>query len=441
MKEANELWALICRKAGVNIPLTFTVDNSLPVGAYCVKGATITHNSTTANNAAVMAVAAIAETLFGAVMIHPGEDGIKIEKPFFEIDELAINYTPTLVRNNYVNLSASGWDRTWFHWHHIPTEGSGGAAFHQSWFQDMLTDYPHLFDNTRPWTKSSKPDITHPDFPKAVFEQFIKRGAPKVVNLFEVDGTDFHWVNNYYRAPEFLNVGEKERYQMCINQSIKPNVPVGFAVRARADGLRYQLTDKFFTALQSIPNQSKYPRQPNYRCQYTGFYLDSFIKVRNYFDAKGYTDVIYNILAYSAYRTLPPGDWDLTRFHVYYTSQNANTWTFEEMLIDSIEARKWKTTGAKLIWRPNFILRLNPDRLSHHIISAYLRRVRFDGVQLPPYKRPEWPFGNGIDIYAAFRTMQGKEYIDYLNYVPDGYMDWHNSRITDVTAGKDEDDI
>lgn len=440
MKAAQDLWNIICRKAGVTIPLVFIQDNSLAVGCYNVDGFTIRHNSTTQNAAAVMAVAAIAERLFDAIMIHPSEDGIivRIKEP--DSRHLQINYTPKLVRNNYVNLSASGWDRTWFHWHHIPTIGSGGAAFHQSWLQNLFVKYPQLLPAGQTINRLTKSDIHHPDLPAIIYSEWEQRGKPDVVNLFEVDGTQFWWAAIHIPPPEYLNLGEKEQYIKSLGQGIHPILKVGITIRA-SDGKRYPITENFFLALTKIPRQNKYARQPNWRYNYTAFYLRAWLKVKEYFESKGATNLTYNILAYSNYRCIPEGDWDLRGFHVYYTSQTARAWNEEEMLQDTVEFLKWKKYGAKVIWRPNNLLRFE-NRLIHPIISTFLDIVKPDGIQVPPYNRPEWPLGNGIDYYAMFRTMAGKKYFNYFDHVSPQYMEWHDRMINGSTGEhEDEDDV
>jgi hypothetical protein len=313
MREAQSLWQIICRKAGVTIPLTFIADNSLPTGAYCVKGATITHNSTSANNAAVMAVSAISEALFGATMDAPNEDAIQINKPFFDIDELVINYTPKLIRNNYVNIGASGWYRTWMHWHHVPTEGSGGSDFHRSWFLDLNAKYPQL------GPVGEKPDILHPDFPMAICSEYLARAAANLANkdvcsLFEIDGGRYWWVLPHNPTPDYLNPFERERYMVSLSTGIRGFLRVGSSGRA-ADGVRYPVTDGFNLSRELLPINSRLTDESTPRYNYTAYYLTMYKRVQEYFDSLGLTNVTFNVLAYHAYRCFPDNypDIDLSR--------------------------------------------------------------------------------------------------------------------------------
>jgi hypothetical protein len=148
---------------------------------------------------------------------------------------------------------------------------------------------------------------------------------------------------------------------------------------------------------------------------------------------------------------LPEGEWDLKRFNVFYTSPTARAWNEEEMLQDAEEFVKWKTAfvsgtseedKVKVMWRPNHYFRFE-NRLIHPLVSTYLQITKPDGLQLAPYYRPDWPLGNGIDYFAAFRAMQGKNYLrPYLDNAPEGYQEWFD-QMSNASAelGKDEDDI
>lgn len=440
--EAKNLWRIIEDKAKIKKNINF-VEQENVAGSYKIIKDTIYYTDESNNLGSVYAIARLAEELFDAIMIKPGIDGIIIQKNEGWKD-IEVSYIPLYIRNNWVNRPTNPDNRTWLYWHHIPNKGSLDSTFwHKSWFEGMCLRYPQLAPKDgRVINEQTKPDITHIDFPKIIYEEWIARGRPDYCNLFELDGTDFWWMNKYYIPPSNLNIGEQERYQMCINQSIKPNVQVGFWVRARLDGKRYQLTDNFFTTLNAIPNQNKYPKSASYRNNYTAFYLTSFIKIKDYFDKQGDTHVNFNILAYSGYRCLPEGDFDLKRFYVYYTSPTANAWNWEEMIIDSKEFIKWKKTGAKVIWRPNFILRPQ-DRLIYNLTTTYIKLTQPDGFQIPPYTSPTWPLGHGIDYYAVMRTMQGKSFQDYFKYVPEGWMQWHNNMVIKegIKFDKEEDDI
>jgi hypothetical protein len=451
MRAAQDLWNIICRKAGVNIPLTFQQDNTLPIGSYSVVGTHIKHNSTTANAAAVMAVAAIAEALFDAIMIHPSEDGIIVQIKEPDNRHLQINYTPRLIRNNYVNLSAGGWDRTWFHWHHIPTEGSGGPAFHRSWLIGLAQKYPQLAPPTGTPRENTKVNIWHPHFPEIFYNECKLRGMPPIISCFEIDGTGFWPVGSHIPAPSYLNPSEKEQFEKGITQGYYPNLRIGQLIRA-ADGRRYPVTENLFYAAAAIGLQNKYARSTSgWRYNYTALYLKAWLKVRDYFEATGATHVRFNILAYSNYRCLPNGQWDLRRFNVFYTSPTARAWTDQEMIEDAREFVKWKTAvvdgtppedQVKVIWRPNHLFRFE-NRLIHPLVSTYLQITRPDGLQLAPYYPPTFPFGNGIDYYATFRTIQGKPYLlNYLTHAPTGYSQWHDTMIdAQINPGTDEDDI
>jgi hypothetical protein len=440
-QEAQNLWKVIETKSGVKKPLTFISTTDVP-GSYRIQGDTIYYSDERNNPGSVFAVARLAEEIYDAIMIRPGSDGIIIQKNE-GWKRIEAEYTPLYVRNNWVNRPTNPDNRTWLYWHHIPNKGSLDSTFwHLSWFEGMCLRYPQLAPKDgRIITEQTKPDITHPDFPKIIYDEWVARGRPAFCNLFELDGTGFWWMNQYYLPPANLNLGERETFVKAVNQGTKPLLAIGSSVRA-SDGKRYPITANLFTALNAIPNQNKYPKAPNFRHNYNAFYLDVFIKIREYFDKQGDDHVIFNILAYSSYRCLPHGDYDLRRFHVYYTSQTAQAWDWDEMIMDAKEFVKWKSTAAKVIWRPNFILRPQ-DRLIYSLVTTYIQLTQPDGFQIPPYTSPSWPLGHGIDYYAIMRTMQGKPYSDYFKYVPDGWMLWHNSMILKGAAkpDKEEDDI
>jgi hypothetical protein len=401
MREAQSLWQIICRKAGVNIPLTFITDNSLPIGVYCVKGYNVRHNSTTANNAAVMAVAAISEALFGATMDEPSEEAIQINKPFFDIKELVINYTPRLIRNNYVNIGASGWHRTWMHWHHVPTEGSGGSDFHRSWFLDLNAKYPQL------GPVGEKPDILHPDFPMAICNEYLARASANPANkdvcsLFEIDGGRYWWVLPHNPPPDYLNPFERERYAVSLSTGIRGFLRVGSTGRG-PDGIRYPVTDGFNVARELLPINSRLTDDSTPRYNYTAYYLTMYKRVQDYFDSLGLTNVTFNVLAYHAYRCFPDNypDIDLSRFHVYYTSQQARAWTYDQMRADIKDVLRWKATGAKVIWRPNHLFRPQ-DRSIARMLEMYLGACQFDGIQAAPF----YTDGNMEDYLACFKAMR-----------------------------------
>jgi hypothetical protein len=440
-RAASDLWKVVSEKAGLKKNLVIKTDSSISEGGYRISADTIYHRSISTNPGAVYAVARIAEELWDAIMIRPGNDGIIIQRPGPWRD-LEISYTPTLVRANMINRSIDAASRTWLHWHHFPTKGSLDSTFwHQSWFIGLCLKYPQLAPPSGAVNEHTKPNVMHPDFPKIMHAEWVARGRPNHCNLFEIDGTQFWWMNNHYTPPAYLNLAERERFPTSISQSIKPTLAVGTMVRA-SDGKRYPITENFFIAFNAVPNQNKYPKSTNYRANYTAFYLDAFTKVKRYFDLQGDSHVIFNMLAYGGYRCLPEGDWDLSRFHVYYTSPGANAWEWEEMILDSREFVKWKRAGAKVIWRPNFILRPQ-NRLIYNLITTYIQITQPDGYQIPTYTVPTWPLGNGIDIYATMRAIQDKPYFDYFKHVPEGYMLWHNQMLfrDAVKSDKDEDDL
>ncbi len=331
MQAAINLWNIIKQKAGVTVDLQFLADNSLPAGAYCVKGTTVTHNSTTANPGAVYAVARIAEELFDAIMIRPDAEGIIIQR-FGSWRDLNISYTPTLERNNYVNVNASGWDRTWMHWHHVPTEGSGGSDFHKSWFLGLAQKYPQLAPAGNV-VENTKPDITHPDFPAIIYSEWERRGRPDVCSLFEIDGTQFWWLIKHCPPPAYLNPGEINRYAVALGSNIpRP----GDGKKQNVNGVAYTLTDNLTWAQVNMPRNNRYSQQDQDRFNLTGYYLKMYKDVERYFDKQGAKHVRFNVLGYSAYRCMPDNVYiDLSRFNVYYTSPLASAWSLEEMLIDS----------------------------------------------------------------------------------------------------------
>jgi hypothetical protein len=439
--DAESLWSLICSKAGVSKKLHFVEDKKQPVGGYTIKADTVFHNSDNNNQGAVYAVSRIAEELYDAVMIRPEPDGIILQKKSGWKD-LYITYVPKYVRLNFTNNRPDPNTRLWLWWHHIPTyPTSDGRFWHVSWFRGLALKYPEIAPHEGQITESTKCDITHPRLPEIIYKEWQARGSPNYCSLFELDGTRFWWLLRLNPAPVYLNDGEKDRYYTALLSNIHPSFTSG--QRFTLNGIRYTLTDNLAWALAIYPKNNKYARAERSRYNLTSYYLRFYKAVQAYFDSQGANHVRFNILAYSAYRCLPDHEQvDLTRFDVYYTSPTARSWTNEEMLQDAAEAKKWKRTGANLIWRPNHLFKPE-NRLIYPLISEYLKNVEFDGFQLAPYYRPVWPLGSGIDYYATFCTLLGRDYVDYFKYVPYSYFDYHKKMLQGQNENSvdEEDDL
>lgn len=388
MKTAQDLWHYIKTKAEVKTDLVFWEDKGIAEGAYVIDGNLITHNSGVRNPAAIYAVARLSQELFKAEMTGETIDSIVLTPNVWR--DLQIVYTPRMVRNNYVNTATNS---LFLWWNHVPTIGSGGSNFHRSWFLGLCFKYKQLSPEGEV-REDTKPDITHPDFPEIIYKEWELRGKPDICSLFEIDGTEYWWVNKHISTPSYLNQVEKERFEITLLNSLPGIFHVGSTMRARLDGIRYPITENINWARQLIP------RDNNNRYNYTAFYLKVYKDVQAYFDKMGATHVIFNVLAYSAYRCCPENmQVDLSRFHVYYTPTfRGNNTTKELVEWDIPEVLKWKTTGAKVICRMNFPFE---KKGNGSLFADYVNACEFDGMQVPPFV-PE----NITDYVEYFKNLK-----------------------------------
>jgi hypothetical protein len=374
MKQAYDLWEYIKEKSGVKTDLIFGEDKSLVEGSYVIDGNLIVHHSSSRNPAAIYAVARLSQELFAAKML--GETVNTIVLTPNEWKDLQVVYKPNLVRNNYVNTPINS---MFFWWHHIPTEGSGGANFHRSWFLGLCLKYPQLTPPGVSAKETTKPDFSHPEFPEIIFKEWQLKGEPDIVSLFEIDGTEFDNIKKHIVTPDYCNPIEKERFEISIRNGMPGVFTIGSVIRAKSDGIRYPVTANINWARAIIPRDNE-----NRMYNYTALYIQMYKSVQNYFDSQGANQVTFNVLAYSAYRCFPENlQVDLSRFHVYYAPTfRGNNITHDRMLHDIAEPIRWKKSGAKVIFRMNYPFE---KKGNGKLIAEYLKAVQFHGIQAAPF--------------------------------------------------------
>lgn len=431
---AKTLIGYIQNQCNINLGTYVDVrkDETLPFSSYTIRGSQIRYNGDRDNNTAVYAIARLSEDLLGAKMLWPSGDSIICSESTPQSDEIKRKLTTYSVtwRSQYYtimffNQSTRGDEALWFQWHHISTAGHP-AGIHTSGFRGLAKKYPYLNRYITPTTvvtDTKKIDLLHPDVPGILYEKWVADGKPKIVNLFEIDGTDFPY-RYKFPLPSGLNRYEQETF----GDTIAAATPIRFdTVNGKFQGKckKYDDGENSCITKYYADNIGKWlhfymaANRPDSRGRLvlTPFYIEAYKNIEKYFIQKGVTDVRYMIFAYSAYYYMPPDlQVDLSNFDVYYTSPGSSSWNRSDMENDIANYNRWKKTGAIMIWRPNlwFANRFDPY-FNFNLHNEFVSRVKPDGFMVTGYTPGAIPAAHGINYYTLFRTLQGRTPQEALN--------------------------
>jgi hypothetical protein len=399
--EAKRVIGVIKDRCGVDLAQYIDIkkDTSLSFPSYKIEGSQVTYNGDSRNNTALYALARVSEDLLEAKMLWPGDDGIFCKtKPSDEQIKNILGVYKKEWRPNYewvqfFSANPSRDERTWFQWNHMSTDLTDPYT-QTSMFKGLAIKYPYLaVDKTAKDT--TKINLLHPDVPKIIYDKWVAEGRRGTVNLFEIDGSNYE--TSYMTPPEGLNEFDLEAFK----KSVYWAQPIG------VDG--DTLSKK--TSQYYKDNLRKWlPFASNDRLILTPVYLRSYKSVEKYFQEQGVNNVRFNILSYHAYYYLPPGELipDLSNFDVYYTSPGATRWNRASMEADITNYNRWKSSGARMVWRPNisFNYLLDPT-INLNLYNEFVTRTKPKYFQISGSTNI-LPGIQGINSYTMFRTIEGR---------------------------------
>jgi len=339
----------------------------------------------------------------------PTADQIKNVLTFYSVD-WSPKYSMTYIFDNPRRPQ----ERLWFLWHHLQTENpprSGGTDL----MRVIGEKFPHLVpQGSSATSKGQKVNLLHPDVPKIFYDQWVTDGKPKIVKILELDGTGFPYADEF-PMPEGLNRYEQETFKGTISsgtpirhQYVKGKFQGG--CKTYEDGEKSCITEYYAKNLRTWLTFYVANEGGREKIVLTPLYLKAYKNIEKYFIEQGATNTRFLIYAYSAYYYIPPGENipDLKNFEVEYVSPLAQAWNREYMEKDIENFRRWQSSGAEIIWRPNLWYNrpLEPYFL-FALHNEFVYREKPDGIMLTGYTPGSVPGVQGVNFYTMFRVMQG----------------------------------